>query len=162
MNSPSKRLTRLFKSPTDTKVAGDFLIHQVVHHLNWDNINVAQALPTLILARHDPIALREWCSDWLTGEQIQVLSQVVRFAANHRRVHKRTVLLSPYAHLLIKTLAKLEGLNMSEALEIHLERALREKHGMTVETRVNDNSGTVDYEVAPLNYSIQETQKEYA
>ena len=151
MSRISERLSQLFKTPAETKIAQDFLEQKLSAPTLWAGEEAAVARADLASAVTDPERLRAWCARWLSADQVQVLLQVLRMAAQHQRVYKRTVMLSPRAHLLVKTLAELEGLNMSEVIERHLDQVLGDAHGMTLRTLINEQSGQIDHDILPLS-----------
>lgn len=145
----SERLSQLFKSSAEARIAHDFLERKLRSAPSWETEDPVAALGALALAERDPERLGAWCGEWLSDEQIQVLRRALRMAAQHQRVYKRTVMLSPRAHLLVKTLSELEGLNMSDAIERHLERVIGERHGMMLRTMIDEGSGQVDHDILP-------------
>ena len=94
--------------------------------------------------------MQAWCEQWLSIDQFKVLPQVLRMVANHQKVHKRTVLLTPRAHFLVKTMSEIEGVNFSELIEEHLESTLRERHKLGLVTEIEENANQVNYLIAPL------------
>ena len=145
-----RRMPHLFKNAGDTKVARDYLDHKLREDPNWEIGNSPSAIETLDETGYDPDHLREWCTQWLSANQINSLQQAIRMAAHHQRVYKRTVMLSPRAHMLVKTLAEIEEMKISEVIEVYLEQALRERHRMVLKTVVDENYGTVHHDIAPL------------
>ncbi len=145
----SDRLFHLFKSPAETKIARDFLKQKLRETPPWLDNEPAEAFAALARIAPDPERLREWCAESLSQEQIHVLQRILRMASQHQRVYKRTVMLSPRAHLLVKTLAELEDMNMSDVIEQHLDRILGERHGMALRTIIDEVSGQVDHDILP-------------
>jgi hypothetical protein len=144
-----ERLSQLLKSPAEASIAHDFLDRKLRENPPWVEREPARALETLAQAGHAIEPLRAWCAQWLTAEQIQVLRQALRMASQHQRVYKRTAMLSPRAHLLVKTLAELEGLSLSEAIERHLGRTLGERYGLILRTTINEHTGQIDHAILP-------------
>lgn len=150
MAKPLRRLTHLFKTPSDTKVARDYLDHKLREDIRWGNGNAPPAMETLTQIGYDPDHLREWCAQWLSPDQINSLQQALRLAAHHQRVYKRTVMLSPRAHLLVKTLAELEEMKISDVIELYLEQVLRDRHHLSLKTVVDEHSGAIYHNIDPI------------
>lgn len=146
-----EHLSQLFKSPADAKIARDFLAQKLREPPRWVEDLEEQADMALVQAGTDPDALRAWCHEWLTPEQLRVLRQVLRMASQHQRVYKRTVMLSPRAHILVKTLAEREASNMSEVIERHLDRVLGERYGLALRTVIDERTGQIDHSILPLD-----------
>lgn len=147
MSKISERLSQLFKSSSEAKIAHDFLRQKLGETPSWVDGNPVGASTAFRSTEPEPECLRAWCAEWLSSEQLRVLSQVLRMASQHQRVYKRTVMLSPRAHLLVKTLAELEGANMSDVIERHLNRVLSDSHGLLLRTIINERTGQVDHDV---------------
>jgi hypothetical protein len=150
MTKQPERLTHLFKSPAQLRIARNFLEHKLRECPQWANGNSAIHLEALTVLDDEPNALSAWCAKYLTHEQIRILQKALRLASNHQRVYKRTVMLSPRAHLLIKALSEQEGLKMSDVIERHLDGILRDRFGLSVQTSIDEHSGQVDHDVISL------------
>lgn len=151
MVTPPERLSPLFKSTADAKIARDFLTQKLRDTQGWANHDNEHARIALAQAGTDPEALRAWCARWLNSEQTRMLRQILRMAAQHQRVYKRTVMLSPRAHLLVKTLAEREASNMSEVIERHLDRILGEDYGLALRTLIDERTGQIEHDILPLD-----------
>jgi hypothetical protein len=149
MDRIPERVSQLFKSPVEASIARDFLGQKLRENPPWIEQEPARALETLDQVNHGIEPLRAWCAQWLTVDQIQILRQALRMASQHQRVYKRTAMLSPRAHLLVKTLAELEDLSISEVIERHLGRTLGECYGRTLRTTINERTGQVDHAILP-------------
>jgi hypothetical protein len=150
MAKSRRSLTELLKSPVALKVAADFLSRKLNENPAADFAAAKEPEQILIELRYDAEELGQQCLDRLEKDEVQVLKQILRAESHHRRVYKRTVLLSPCAHLLLKTLSDLEARKMSEVIEVHLDSVLRERHGLSLRASVDERTGRVDYEVEPL------------
>lgn len=142
-----ERLSLMFKSPSHLKIARDFLEKKLRDNPGWLDKDSGEPLAALASVGDDGAALATWCAEWLTAEQVRSLQKALRLAANHQRVYKRTVMLSPRAHLLVKALAEQQGLRMSDVIEIYLDTILRDRFGLTLRTTVNEQTGQVDHDV---------------
>ena len=145
-----ERLAPLFKSPAQLKIARDFLERKLCDQPGWVGGEGDAPRMALAAAGCDGGALAAWCAEWLTGEQLRALQKALRLAANQQRVYKRTVMLSPRAHLLIKTLAEQHGLKMSDVIELYLYGVLRDRFGLTLQTTIDEQKGQVHHELVPL------------
>jgi hypothetical protein len=150
MTQTPERLSHLFKLPAQLKIARDFLRRKLRDSPGWVDGHPVESLEALAATDCNAHALAVWCLDRLTGEQIRLLQKVLRLAANQQRVYKRTVMLSPRAHLLVKTLAEQEGLKMSDVIELHLDGVLRQRFGLTLRTAINEHTGQVDHDIVPI------------
>jgi hypothetical protein len=150
MTQTPERLSHLFKLPAQLRIACDFLRQKLRDSPGWAGGEPGECLEALASTHYDAQALAAWCLQRLTGEQIRLLQKVLRLAANQQRVYKRTVMLSPRAHLLVKALAEQEGLKMSDVIELHLDGVLRERFGMALRTSINEHTGQVDHDVVPI------------
>lgn len=142
-----ERLSLMFKAPSHSKIARDFLEQKIRDNPGWLGADSGEPLRALASAGDNGGSLAAWCAEWLTVEQVRALQKALRLAANHQRVYKRTVMLSPRAHLLVKALAEQQGLRMSDVIEIYLDRILRDRFGLTLRTTVNERTGQVDHDV---------------
>jgi hypothetical protein len=143
MTQNPERLTSLFKLPAQLRIARDFLRQKLTALPDGGG----EALVALDAVGEDAQALAAWCADWLSGEQIRGLQKALRLAANQQRVYKRTVMLSPRAHLLVKTLSEREGLKMSDVIELHLHGVLYDRFGLAIRTLVDEHSGLIEHEI---------------
>lgn len=150
MTQSPERLSHLFKLPAQRKIARDFLKQKLRDSPAWTDGYPSEALESLAATDSDAHALAVWCLERLSTEQMRLLQKVLRIAANHQRVNKRTVMLSPRAHLLVKTLAEQEGLKMSDVIELHLDGVLQQRFGLTLRTAINEHTGQVDHGVVPI------------
>jgi hypothetical protein len=148
MSQTPERLSQLFKLPAQLRIAQDFLRQKL-----RDNPACApdQDLAAFPPVDQDAHGLASWCLERLTSEQIRQLQKVLRLAANQQRVYKRTVMLSPRAHLLVKALAEQEGLKMSDVIELYLYGALRDRFGMALRTTIDEHTGEVAHEVVRVS-----------
>lgn len=146
-----ERLSQMFKSPAQSKIARDFLERKLRDSPGWVGAASAEPLAALAAAGDDGGALAVWCAQWLAGEQIRALQKALRLAANHQRVYKRTVMLSPRAHLLVKALAEQQGVKMSDVIELYLDVILRDRFGLALRTTVDEQTGQVDHDVIGLS-----------
>ncbi|CAL1238884.1 hypothetical protein [Candidatus Methylocalor cossyra] len=144
-----ERLAHLLKSPVEAKIARDYLTRKLREDPDWAAGKPAQAGVALAALGPEPESLHAWCAQWLTGDQVRALLAMLRLVSHHQRVYKRTVMLSPRAHLLVKTLAELEDSSMSEVIERHLDRVLVETHGRTLRTLVDERTGLVEHSILP-------------
>lgn len=151
MTKQPERLTHLFKSPAQLRIARSFLEYKLRECPQWANGDTATHLEALTALDDEPNSLSAWCVEYLTGEQMRMLQKALRLASNHQRVYKRTVMLSPRAHLLIKALSEQEGLKMSDVIERHLDGILRDRFGLIVQTSIDEHSGQVDHDVIALS-----------
>ncbi|MGZ8217198.1 hypothetical protein [Methylomagnum sp.] len=149
MTKHPERLTHLFKSPAQLRIARNFLERKLRECPHWASGDPAAYLEALAALDDEPVSLSAWCAEYLTSEQIRILQKALRLASNHQRVYKRTVMLSPRAHLLIKALSEQEGLKMSDVIERHLDGILRDRFGLTVQTSIDEHTGQVDHDVIP-------------
>lgn len=143
-----ERLSQMFKSPAQLKIARDFLERKLRD--GWVDLETNRSLAALAAAGENSGALAAWCAEWLTTEQVRVLQKALRLAANHQRVYKRTVMLSPRAHLLVKALADQHGLKMSDVIELYLDSVLRDHFGLALMTSVDEQSGQVDHDLVAI------------
>jgi hypothetical protein len=141
------RLLPMFKSAAQLRIARDFLEAKLLERPDWIDGESAEALAGLQVSNLAPAVLAHWCSEWLGVDQLRTLQKALRLASNHQRVYKRTVMLSPRAHLLIKTLAEQDGIKMSDAIEQHLDGILRERYAMSVRTSINELTGQVEHAI---------------
>jgi hypothetical protein len=148
----SQRLSQIFKSPAEAKIARDFLEQKLQETPPWGG-EADGARDAFAMAGRDPERLRGWCEQWLSDGQLRVLMQALRMASQHQRVYKRTVMLSPRAHLLVKTLAELEDLSMSDVIERHLDGVLEAAHGMALRTAIDERIGQVEHDILPTTAS---------
>lgn len=142
--------TRICKSPCDCRAIYDHLMRKFRENPHWLADGSDEARRELARTEDDMNRLHAWCGKWLIPEQIKQLQRLLHFVVNHRRVYKRTVLLSPRAHLLVKTLSDMEKLNMSEIVETYLDRALKERHGLTMRTRIDERDGAIGFHIEQL------------
>jgi macrodomain Ter protein organizer (MatP/YcbG family) len=140
----------LFKQSNDAKVIHSYLLRKLRLDPSYIATNPAQAIQELAQAGNDPERLQDWCEQWLASDQIKGLSKVLRMVSNHQKVNKRTVLLTPRAHFLVKTMSEIEGVNFSELIEAHLESTLREHHKLDLVTEIEEEANQVNYLIAPL------------
>lgn len=151
MTKHPERLAHLFKSPSQLRIARNFLERKLLESPLWaGGDGKSERISALQAIEDDPTALSAWCLEYLTTEQIRMLQKALRLASNHQRVYKRTVMLSPRAHLLIKALSEQEGLKMSDVIERHLDNILRDQFGMAVQTSIDEHSGQVDHDLIPI------------
>jgi hypothetical protein len=149
--NPPNPAPRICKSPCDCRAIHDHLLRKFRENPQWlADTTPDEARRELTLAEEDMERLHAWCGKWLTAEQIKQIQRLLHFVVNHRRVYKRTVLLSPRAHLLVKTLSDMDKLNMSEIVETHLDRVLRERHGLTLRTRIDERDGAIGFHIERL------------
>jgi hypothetical protein len=146
-----ERISTLFKSPSQLRIALDILEREF-RESPTDGGDEAGGDGG---RRIDAEGLAAWCLERLSGEQIRALQKALRLAGNHQRVYKRTVMLSPRAHLLVKTLSEVEGLRISDVIELHLDGVLREQFGMAVTTTVDVQSGQVAHDLVTLDESAK-------
>lgn len=150
MTKNPERLAALLRSPAQLRIALDFLddlLREGSQGRPVSKDSVSSSLNEGLLAAE---ALANWCVENLAAEQLRALHKALRLAANHQRVYKRTVMLSPRAHLLVKTLAEQEGLKMSDVIELYLDGILRNHAGLAVRTSVSIQNGLVEHEIVPI------------
>ena len=150
MQQTKPKTNGLFKLRNDAKLIHAYLLRKLRFHPPYVQENPARAMQELAQAGGDPERLQAWCQQWLTPEQRKTLPQVLRMVANHQKVHKRTVLLTPRAHFLVKTMSEIEGVNFSELIEEHLESTLRDRHKLNLVTEIEEEANRVNYLIAPM------------
>jgi len=150
MQQTKPKTNGLFKQRNDAKLIHAYLLRKLQAFPSYVAANPARAIQELAQSGSDPERLQAWCEQWLSADQLKVLPQVLRMVANHQKVHKRTVLLTPRAHFLVKTMSEIEGVNFSELIEEHLESTLRERHKLGLVTEIEENANQVNYLIAPL------------
>lgn len=136
-----ERLSELLKFPSQNRTALDVLEYE----LGKDMVTLRKTWGMSDTTIPDREVLAEWCLANLNEQEMLLLRQALRLAANQQRVHKRTIVLTPSAHLLVKFLSDKENLIISEVIEFYLLPVLRDQYGLNIRTVLNIDTGQVEH-----------------